>query len=269
MKTIRPISTVALATLSLAFAARAQETPEPPKAPEPPIELKEHLEEPAVPGIERPMREHGEQRMERRIQERARGKVTLPDRPALKERRVQLRELEQRAENWPLQQFERSAQEIQVPPRWLIGVAVEPIEPFVRAHLGLEEDAGARVSRVEEETPAAQAGIQVDDIIISADGSKVTTLEGLRDAVEKAGKEGKPLALEIIHRGERKTLSVSPKGPKPPEEPTATPQTPQQPERPFVEIQRRLDRQEKAINELRAQLRKLRKQVNKDEKDGE
>ena len=32
-------------------------------------------------------------------------------------------------------------------------------------------------------------------------------------------------------------------------------------------MQKRLDRQEKAINELRGQLRKLRKQVNKDEKE--
>ena len=152
------------------------------------------------------------------------------------------------------------------PSPWLIGISVAPLEPFVRAHLGLEEGVGARVSLVAENTPAAEAGIVVDDIVISADGQKISGLEELKTAVEKSGKEGRPVSLEILHQGQRKTLSIVPRGPKP--EPEVKPQA-QEPERRQNNLARRLNRQEKLVKELRQEIAELRKKVERLERDDE
>lgn len=246
MKTIAPIST---ALLCAAMGLSAQEfrdmpqEPEAPAKPAAPPELKELLErspgpDPVIPGLEQLPQNESEFR-QRQALDRVHRDMEVPRtvRPAI-------------------QEFRQSP--------WLIGISVAPIEPFVRAHLGLEEGVGARVSMVADGTPAAQAGITVDDIVISADGQKIANLEGLKEAVEKSGKEGRPVSLEILHQGQRKTLSIVAKGPKPERE--ASPQ-PQDSDRRQNNLVRRLNRQEKLIDELREEITKLRKKVEKMEED--
>jgi membrane-associated protease RseP (regulator of RpoE activity) len=198
------------------------------------------------------------------MQERAARDLMMPERG---------RPLERRRGEMRLQALTQpDSQELQVPPTWRIGVMVEPLDPFVRMHLGLGEDAGVRVSMVAEGDPAAHAGIQVDDIIVAADGGKIANLEALRAAVEKCGKENRPLGLVLIHRGERQSVGLQPEGPKPEAAPENRTQPGPDQGRPFVEIQRRLDRQEKMIQELRGEVKKLRRQVaelKKDEDDEE
>jgi hypothetical protein len=239
MKTIPPISTAVLCGATLAFSANAQEVQ--PEKPQPPPEMKELLEgDPAPaprtpPDHERPPETESE-RMQREVLERMRRDLMVP--------------------GAGLQEFRQSP--------WLIGISIVSIEPFVRAHLGLEEGVGARVSMVADGSPAAQAGIVVDDIVISADGQKISDLDGLKGAVEKSGKENRPVSLEILHQGQRKTVSIVPRGPKPEQE--ANPQ-PQDPERRQNNLVRRLNRQEKLIEELRQEISKLRKKVEKMEQE--
>ena len=239
MKTITPIPAAVLCSATLAFSANAQEAQ--PEKPQPPPEMKELLEREPVPDP----RTHSDhertpetesERMQRGMLDRMRRDLMMP--------------------NAGLQEARQSP--------WLIGISVAPIESFVRAHLGLEEGVGTRVSMVADGSPAAQAGIVVDDIVISADGQKISDLEGLKAVVEKSGKEGRPVSLEILHQGQRKTLSIVPRGPKPEQE--ANPQ-PQDSERREVNLLRRLNRQEKLIEELRQEIAKLRKKVEKMERD--
>lgn len=243
MKTISLIPAVVLCGVSLAAPASAQD--EVPK-PQAPPEMKELLEEDRLPSVRENLEgrsnpETPSERMQREVTDRLRLELAphSPDKPILPEFR---------------------------PSPWLIGISILPLEPFVRAHLGLEEGVGARVSLVAEGSPAAEAGITIDDIVINADGNKVSDLEGLKAAVEKSGKEGRPLSLEILHQGQRKTLSIVPRGPKP--EPEARPQV-QEPERRQNDLSRRLNRQEKLIKELREEVSKLRKKVEKLERDDE
>lgn len=249
MKTIPPISTALLcAAMSLSAQEFRDQPTEPrePAKPAPPPEMKELLEhppgpDPATPGLEDLPRNESELR-QREILERVRRDMLVPtpgQQPGLQESR-------------------------QSP--WLIGISVTPIEPFVRSHLGLEEGVGARVSMVADGSPAAQAGVVIDDIVISADGQKVSDLEGLKAAVEKSAKENRPVSLELLHQGQRKTLAIVPRGPKPEQE--ATPQ-PQDPERRQNNLVRRLNRQEKLIEELRQEVTKLRKKIEKIERDEE
>jgi len=98
------------------------------------------------------------------------------------------------------------------PERLMIGVRCEAVDVRLKKHLKLPE-AGLVVLRVEEGTPAAKAGIEVDDIILSVNGQNVATPVEL---VEKIGaSEGRPVELSMLHNGEQKTLSVTPEKMKP------------------------------------------------------
>jgi hypothetical protein len=245
MKTIRLIATTALAGLSLATALHAQD-----------IRDLEKLRDAERPGTQDDWEAQREM-----LQDRARREMMFPDkvRQPLERRRAEMK----------LEELKQpDSQEIQVGPQWRIGVMVEPLDPFVRMHLGLPEDAGVRVSHVQEGEPAAQAGIEVNDIIVVAGDRKIGNLDALRDVVERSGKEGRPVALQIIHKGERKPVKVAPLGPKPERDSEeARPQPERDQGRPFVDIQRRLEHQEKMIQELRAELKRLRKQIEADERE--
>jgi predicted metalloprotease with PDZ domain len=135
--------------------------------------------------------------------------------------------------------------------RWFIGLMVEPLPPFLREHLALDADSGVRVSRVLPESPAAKAGIQPNDIVTTANGRKVGSLPDLKQAVDAAGKDAKPLKIEWLHRGQPKSAEIQPQdlAPPAPEPPVATP---------LESIQRQLDRQQREIDALRKELRRLR-----------
>lgn len=96
------------------------------------------------------------------------------------------------------------------PPTWVIGLMVEPIEPFVRKHLGLEFDVGMRVNFVSAARPATKSGIRVDDILYRAGGYDVTSLDDLKREVDRAGRSGHPLKLEWLHDGQRKHAELRP-----------------------------------------------------------
>jgi membrane-associated protease RseP (regulator of RpoE activity) len=238
MKTIHSLSAAVLAMAAMALPVSAVEPPveaQPPApaAPPEPEQAPHH-----------PRREHPEAADAARLQ-----------RLFAQRMRQELRSLEPGEDGGPAEQ---------IAPRWMIGVSVEPIEPFIREHLGLPEDAGTRVSVVADGSPAEKAGIEVNDIIISANQKPVATLEALKAAVEQTGKDGGALALEILHKGDHKTVSLEPMGPKPAqeEEKTAEPR-PEDParERRLVEMNRRLDRQQRQIEDLRKELTKLRKKL--------
>ncbi len=91
--------------------------------------------------------------------------------------------------------------------RLMIGVRCEAADVRLRKHLKLA-DAGLVVLRVEEGTPAARAGIEIDDIIISVDSAAVKTPLEL---VERIGQSaGRAVEIVMLHNGEQKTVSVTP-----------------------------------------------------------
>jgi len=237
MKTIRPISTLVMATAAMMFSAQGQEfrdMPEKPDAPPVPEELKQHAEEPPAPDAA-PRPEPWEDRVQREMLNRVRGEMMVPE---------------------------------GTQPGWMIGISVEPIVPFVRDHLGLDADPGVGVPVGAAGSPSAKAGIQVHDIIASANERKIATLEALKEVVEQSGKEGKPVSLLLIHRGKERTVSLEPTGPKPPAaaDAEASPAEPAPPHA-LAEINRRLDRQQREIGKLRKELAKLRERLKDDDDD--
>lgn len=142
-------------------------------------------------------------------------------------------------------------------PRWLVGLVVRPLDPALRLHFDLQDGAGMLVESVMRGSPAAKAGIKRNDIVVTADGRKISSLEALKKAVEKAGSEGKAMNLEVIQRGKRSVVEVKPRDPEDPAA-KAKPTDPGPAKRPMIEIQRRLEQQQQEIEALRREVRELR-----------
>ena len=73
--------------------------------------------------------------------------------------------------------------------RGYLGVQVLGLTPELRAHFGAPEDAGVLVAKVEEGSPAADAGIQVGDVLTAVDGKPIAGPQSLALAIreKKAG----------------------------------------------------------------------------------
>jgi serine protease Do len=80
----------------------------------------------------------------------------------------------------------------------MLGLDVESLTPPVAQQLGLSEQHGVLVKEVEDDSPAANAGIQAGDVIVEVDHQPVTTVSQLRREVEQHAK-GAPL-LVLVHR---------------------------------------------------------------------
>ena len=253
MKTIRLISSVAFSAASLAASLHAQDFREIPVTPDP-------KEEPLT--------------MERLyIEERAKEQQQrdhlppIPDEspanPKTESEEIQRQMLDRIHQHMLLEQPKPEFQEAKQPD-WVIGLGVEPLDPFVRDHLRLDENSGARVSLVAKDLPAAAAGIEINDIIVSANGRNITKVDELREIVDQSGKEGRPIAMIVVHQGERRPVVVIPKSTKPVEPPEEAGLDRPAPERPFAEFAKRLERQEKQIRELQKEVRRLRKELRED-----
>jgi len=94
--------------------------------------------------------------------------------------------------------------------RAVLGVAIRPVDAEDAQASGLKEIRGAKVggySPSEDESPAARAGLQPGDIIVTVDGKPVTGVGGLQRIV-RSHKPGESIDVEIVRFGTRKTYKV-------------------------------------------------------------
>jgi len=89
-----------------------------------------------------------------------------------------------------------------------LGVAIAPnhVARRLRRSVGLPERDGILVRGVEDGSPAAAAGIEVGDLIVSAGGSAIADADDLQDAL---GTLKPPFDVVIVRGADEKTLSVS------------------------------------------------------------
>lgn len=79
------------------------------------------------------------------------------------------------------------------------GMAVQPISPEIAKHLGVSERSGVIIAGVQEGSPADEAGIRPQDIILQINRMKINSLKDYEREIKKAGdKEG---VLLLIKRG--------------------------------------------------------------------
>jgi serine protease Do len=89
-----------------------------------------------------------------------------------------------------------------------IGVQVQELTRELAASFGLKEPRGALIARVEEGGPAARAGMQVGDIVLSLNGQQI---EGSADLARLVAgtKPGTTLTAEVWRKGQTVPIKVT------------------------------------------------------------
>jgi serine protease Do len=90
---------------------------------------------------------------------------------------------------------------------WL-GVQVQNVTEEIATSLGLQEPKGALVAKVTPGSPAAAAGLQPSDVILTFDGQPIENMRSLPRAVA-ATSIGKSVAVELLRKGQPLGLSVT------------------------------------------------------------
>jgi hypothetical protein len=91
-----------------------------------------------------------------------------------------------------------------------IGVLLDPapLPALLTKHLGLSPDQGIRIQNIDRNSPADKAGLERDDLIIGLNGKDVVDYNAFVDEIRKAG-VGTEISLQIIHLGQRKTVTLT------------------------------------------------------------
>jgi serine protease Do len=98
----------------------------------------------------------------------------------------------------------------EAPSRARLGVAIAPprVARRLRRAVGLPERDGVLVRAVEEESPAAAAGLQRGDLIVAAGARQIDRVDVLYEALDAARASG-PLELTILRGTNERTVSVT------------------------------------------------------------
>ena len=88
-----------------------------------------------------------------------------------------------------------------------LGVRPAPLSPQLAQQAGLDTDEGVAVLSVVEGSGAEAAGLEPGDVIVSADGEPLRSVEDLFQTLRNRNPGGR-LELEIVRGGERQTIAV-------------------------------------------------------------
>ena len=105
----------------------------------------------------------------------------------------------------PIVESLRRGQRVQ---RGYIGVALQPIDESLASALGIERNRGELIRSVTPGGPAASAGIQQGDVVISVAGQPVTPDETLAYLVSRQ-RIGARIPIELIRRGQRRNVTIA------------------------------------------------------------
>jgi serine protease Do len=94
------------------------------------------------------------------------------------------------------------------PQRGYLGVGLQPVDEDIAASLGLPKDRGEIVRTVQPATPAAKAGIQQGDVIVSVNGRPVTPDDTVSYIIANTP-VGTRVPVEVIRNGRRMNLQVT------------------------------------------------------------
>jgi len=88
-----------------------------------------------------------------------------------------------------------------------LGVVAQSLTPDLAASLGLPDAHGALVSRVEDGSPAATAGVRQGDVITAVDGKPVADANVLRNTVASL-RPGSETTIAVLRDGQRRELTA-------------------------------------------------------------
>jgi len=95
------------------------------------------------------------------------------------------------------------------PPAVMVGVQLVEPDSVIRGHFGLKEGDATMVAAVYDGLAAQKAGLKPYDLIVSIDGKSPASANTVREAF-RSRQPGQAIAVEVLHRGEKKSISISP-----------------------------------------------------------
>ena len=87
-----------------------------------------------------------------------------------------------------------------------LGISVRTIDESLSKQLNMEQ--GLYIVEVTEFSSAEKAGLKAGDIIVKADGTRITTFDEFKE-IKNAKEEGDDISLEVVRNGESKTINVT------------------------------------------------------------
>jgi hypothetical protein len=126
----------------------------------------------------------------------------------IEEEKVQAQQSDHKAQtNIRVERIERAESDETAKPHSWLGLATEEAPEALNAQLGLEAGVGLVVTYVTPESPAAKAGFQKNDLLISCDGQSLVHPAQFRKLI-RVRKEGDPVKLVYYRAGKKDTASA-------------------------------------------------------------
>ena len=94
-----------------------------------------------------------------------------------------------------------------VPSAWL-GVSILTVSPVVKSRYSLSVDSGACIVEVTADSPAARAGLQANDVIVSLDSQPITSAEDLTTAM-RSHESGDTVSITFYRGDQQKTTTAT------------------------------------------------------------
>jgi membrane-associated protease RseP (regulator of RpoE activity) len=94
-------------------------------------------------------------------------------------------------------------------PRVMIGVQLADPDASLRGHFGIKADEATLVSAVYEGLPAQAAGLEPYDIIVGINGQAPAGPAAVRKVLRDID-PGASVKVDVLHKGERKTVTLTP-----------------------------------------------------------
>ena len=91
--------------------------------------------------------------------------------------------------------------------RAFLGVGIQPLSQAVAEQLGMSVPSGALVTEVQPKSPAAEAGLQSQDVIVDLNGRTVASPQQLHALVGRSPLDA-PVPLTVMRDGKKVTLQV-------------------------------------------------------------
>jgi len=96
--------------------------------------------------------------------------------------------------------------------QYYTGLDIVGIDEEAAKYYGLSRAEGVMIRRIENRSPAEEAGLEVGDVILEVDGMKISRDEDVKVAIFD-GEVGKAMTFKVLRGQSERTFTVVPKTP--------------------------------------------------------
>jgi len=92
--------------------------------------------------------------------------------------------------------------------RGFMGVELDDLNEQLGEYFGVDDGDGALISKVRDDSPAAEAGLKAGDVIVGVNGDAVDDADEVHEAMA-ATEPGQEIEIKVVRKGQNKTLKVT------------------------------------------------------------